>query len=663
MKKIFTLLAALFVCSGALFAQDEQDPEGEPQFVSFWCHEWRDSESQFDGPAQIVEDPTNPSNHCARVVVRSSAEAEEAGNMITMQENGVDVLAGWDSQFFIYSETALEEGKELKLIMRVRADKPMSCGTQCHNGPGDYNHWQSFGNIEFTEEWKKVEVTATVNADMTQSANGKEYHSIAFNLADYRDGNVVYFDDIKLLVRDPESSGPAELTGWFNLLPQGTETDFTFNGGAFHTFTGRDGLDGRDIQARIVDDPTDGQPALNVTSVGFNATIQVPILDEDGQPFLDENGNPEMEEQQVWVRPGAEGNDTIKSIDDWQTQFFVTVPHVFGNGQRFKLRMWARADKPANVATQAHLMPGGYKHWDMVGTLALTEEWQEFIFGDEEINPDDIRTISNDQSTCQTIAFNCNMLKEENNYYFRFVEFSFNEADVTVEERTLGTEDITIAVPEPGETPASTVVDFTDCATVLGVEDFEGLMEDGNMIVQRKPLSEEEGAEAAAGWENVIPNGTMEEEGGEETEEPENFEVQYEWDLAAATGFPLNYKGLYDDDGSLDFEVPEGYTKEAVTINIYNNDQSFKNKTADGLFFFKNEDGWTYRFNVLFKGESDVVELKGDVNQDGEVDISDIVAIINQIAGKQTYPLADVNEDGEVDISDIVGVINIIAGK
>ena len=53
----------------------------------------------------------------------------------------------------------------------------------------------------------------------------------------------------------------------------------------------------------------------------------------------------------------------------------------------------------------------------------------------------------------------------------------------------------------------------------------------------------------------------------------------------------------------------------------------------------------------------------GDVNEDGEVDISDIVAIINQIAGKNTYSYADVNGDGEVDISDIVGVINIIAGK
>ena len=55
--------------------------------------------------------------------------------------------------------------------------------------------------------------------------------------------------------------------------------------------------------------------------------------------------------------------------------------------------------------------------------------------------------------------------------------------------------------------------------------------------------------------------------------------------------------------------------------------------------------------------------LRGDVNEDGRVDISDIVADINQIAGTATYRFADVNEDGRVDISDIVAIINIIAGQ
>ena len=51
-----------------------------------------------------------------------------------------------------------------------------------------------------------------------------------------------------------------------------------------------------------------------------------------------------------------------------------------------------------------------------------------------------------------------------------------------------------------------------------------------------------------------------------------------------------------------------------------------------------------------------------NVNADGNVDISDIVAVINTIAGDTTYKVrADVNQDQKIDISDIVAIINFIA--
>lgn len=56
---------------------------------------------------------------------------------------------------------------------------------------------------------------------------------------------------------------------------------------------------------------------------------------------------------------------------------------------------------------------------------------------------------------------------------------------------------------------------------------------------------------------------------------------------------------------------------------------------------------------------------KGDVNLDGKVDINDVVAIINVMAGTAFWPTANVNDDaeGKVDINDVVAVINIMAGK
>ena len=59
--------------------------------------------------------------------------------------------------------------------------------------------------------------------------------------------------------------------------------------------------------------------------------------------------------------------------------------------------------------------------------------------------------------------------------------------------------------------------------------------------------------------------------------------------------------------------------------------------------------------------------LRGDVNGDGEVNISDVNAIVNIILGAtvdtSTMTRADVNEDGEVNISDINAVLDIILGS
>lgn len=53
--------------------------------------------------------------------------------------------------------------------------------------------------------------------------------------------------------------------------------------------------------------------------------------------------------------------------------------------------------------------------------------------------------------------------------------------------------------------------------------------------------------------------------------------------------------------------------------------------------------------------------LKGDANDDGEVDISDVVFVVNEILSGDSYQdLCDVNYDGYVDISDVVELVNII---
>jgi len=57
---------------------------------------------------------------------------------------------------------------------------------------------------------------------------------------------------------------------------------------------------------------------------------------------------------------------------------------------------------------------------------------------------------------------------------------------------------------------------------------------------------------------------------------------------------------------------------------------------------------------------------KGDVNGDGKVNVGDIMAVINVMAGQGQNidkNAADVNNDGSVNVGDIMAVINIMAGK
>ena len=57
--------------------------------------------------------------------------------------------------------------------------------------------------------------------------------------------------------------------------------------------------------------------------------------------------------------------------------------------------------------------------------------------------------------------------------------------------------------------------------------------------------------------------------------------------------------------------------------------------------------------------------LPGDVNEDKKVDINDVVAVINHMAGTASWRYANVNSDpdNQVDINDVVAIINIMAGK
>ena len=201
MRKLFTLLFGVLI-AGSAFGQQkwknivvngdmESDAPAYENYSSvsadawnsFWVHEWPKGEvgeTQYQGTATIVEGLGVDGSKCVKVVQRSDEQAIAAGNRV--EANGA--LASWDCQFFIYGTEPMPQGKEVRLTMWVKADKAGSIETQAHWGPGDYNHYQLFGNISVTTEWTKIVTdVVTVSADHTKEADGKAFQSVAFNLS------------------------------------------------------------------------------------------------------------------------------------------------------------------------------------------------------------------------------------------------------------------------------------------------------------------------------------------------------------------------------------------------------------------------------------------------------------------------------------------------
>ena len=169
---------------------------------NFWCHEWRTSAAQFNGTANIVNDPANPKNHCCAVVVRSQDEALEAGNMVA---DG-DHIAGWDSQFFItFGENqALQVGDKLHLKMKIKADVAQDgVATQSHKAPGAYIHWYCLDNVNFTTEWTEFDKEVEVGSGGSWGKAEAGMYTIAFNLSNGQH-NTFYFDDIQVLITKAE---------------------------------------------------------------------------------------------------------------------------------------------------------------------------------------------------------------------------------------------------------------------------------------------------------------------------------------------------------------------------------------------------------------------------------------------------------------------------
>ena len=142
-------------------------------------------------------------------------------------------------------------------------------------------------------------------------------------------------------------------------------------------------------------------------------------------------------------------------------------------------------------------------------------------------------------------------------------------------------------------------------------------------------------------------------------------------------------KGTYfcNLDGTVYFNTTSGTNAGSMNVNHYTattNPQKYVvGITASDKLGLVKATGTAMPANKAWLEYTGTAELVlpfeatkiGDVNRDGEINISDVTAMIDIILGKETaednydHKAADVNTDGTINISDVTALIDIILGK
>ena len=67
--------------------------------------------------------------------------------------------------------------------------------------------------------------------------------------------------------------------------------------------------------------------------------------------------------------------------------------------------------------------------------------------------------------------------------------------------------------------------------------------------------------------------------------------------------------------------------------------------------------------NIVFPPSFYSSVLIGDVNNDGNINIQDVISTVNIILNSTSYiEAADINGDSSIDVIDVIGIVNLILG-
>ena len=321
---------------------------------------------------------------------------------------------GWDNQFWlVFSDNHAKNGDSWEYTMDVRADNvgdagTASVGTQVHQKPSEYVHWNGIGNIDFTQEWQTVTKSGTID----DGGTGKEIWSIAFNLNDFAGANNYYFKNLSFKINGKEVLVNGDL--------KGTETS------SFATKVDRGAVN----PSEIID--------------GFDYTVF------DFAPT-------EVEIQ--YNKPCIVVHSLDRVKENYETQFWIMLDKnsPINLGDSWEYTMKVRADHEAKASTQVHKDAGAYVHWNAIGDIPFTTDWAEVS------GKGTFEEFYGSPAGGYSIALNLNETPAANTYYFASISFKVNGKEVVTNVDLKGSDNSSFVTKEAanGQIVPSTILPKT----------------------------------------------------------------------------------------------------------------------------------------------------------------------------------------------------------
>lgn len=394
MKKLFTLVALLACVLGAKaewvtdYELDYSTKSGFPFYVMGYVPEWVDGVMTDLGGLYEYAEKKDDSERTSDVIVKTDGGVEYYR---LDKQPGDDGNVGVWHQYFIADGIPTELDGAYKVTAMVKASEAVSINVNMGWGWGAGEQIGTTVNIgtDWAEvEWEYSGIGGTSCNLVAQPSTAAQIEwkwiKVSHNQKEQRpttwqqwltdDGQPI----IPEVAHENKYMGDAEFGQWPDWALEET-------GG---------------INANWRGDRTGEICAWSLT-MGKNFDDQNTVINEDSprsRPYPSD----------IEVEVGNESNHLfavhvteVKPIDNdesiaWSNQFWIQSTKSFKAGEQVRIKFRYKADKACSVATQWHKMnPSDYLNWTGVGTIAFTDQWQEFD-----------KTVALDTDGTWSLAFN-----------------------------------------------------------------------------------------------------------------------------------------------------------------------------------------------------------------------------------------------------------------